>query len=105
MSAYAGYRFLKSSASSLNSFGCARLSSVRRFFSAGLAASFVSNTVRMSASFWKSANFLLKIFVLSVCVSCFGLLSRSFKASLKKALRFSISALPRSRRCSSPSAK
>ena len=105
MSAYAGYRFLKSSASSLNSFGCVRLSSVRRFFSAGLAASFVSNTVRMSASVLKSANFLWKSASVSLCVSCFGLLSRSFKASLKKALKFSISALPRSRRCSSPSAK
>ena len=105
MSAYAGYRFLKSSASSLNSFGWVRLSSVRRFFSAGLAASFVSNTVRMSASVLKSANFLWKTASVSLCVSCFGLLSRSFKASLKKALKFSISAFPRLSSSSSSSAK
>ena len=88
-----------------NSFGCARLSSARRFFNAGFAASFVSNTFLMSASDWKSANFLSKIFCGFVCVSCFGSLRRFLSASLKNALRFSISALPLSRSSSSPSAK
>lgn len=88
-----------------NSFGCARFSSARRFFSAGFAASFVSNTFLMSASDVKSANFLSKIFCGFVFVSCFGSLSRFFSASLKNALRFSISFFPSSRSCSSPSAK